>query len=105
MKKARGFENDFEDEIDEWRDSENRHDQNTEWDRKKDFAEMKAGGGGDVEIEIGVMNIMEAPEERDEVGGVVPPVIGPVHEEKSGHRGDRAGKRQPMEQAKLRAPV
>ncbi len=44
---------------------------------------MEAGRGAHVHVEIGVVDIMEAPEEGDHVIGPVPPPVGIIHEKKT----------------------
>src|SRR5688500_12077694 len=96
MKKTRGFENDFEDEIDERRDSERGNENHAERNGKQDFSKVKTRRRGHVEIEIGVMHIVEAPKKRNKMIGVMPPVIRPIHEKKGGAGGHEAGNWNPM---------
>ena len=42
------------------------------------LAEMKSRGGGHVQVEIGMMHVMESPEERNHVVRPVPPPVGVI---------------------------
>ncbi len=61
MKERRGFERDEENNEHDRRDAEQNDCERKKSNREKHLAKMKARGRADVEIEIGVVNIMEPP--------------------------------------------
>ena len=63
------FEDQFEDEIEERSDSENQDDDQAKWDRENDFSEVKARRGAHIEIEVGMVDVVKAPEKRDSMYG------------------------------------
>src|SRR3954469_10117765 len=82
VKHRRGFEHNLEHEIDQRRDPGQDHDQNPERDRKQNLAEMKSRRRSHIEVEIGMVDVMETPKEWQSMIRPVPPVIRPTHEEK-----------------------
>ena len=80
MKKRGGFESNKENEQHHGRDTEEKNSQGEERDGKHHFAKMESRGGGDIEIKVGVMDVMKAPEQRHHVIDVVPPPIGVIHQ-------------------------
>ena len=52
---------------------------------------MEAEGGGDVHVRVGVVDVVEAPEEGPGVVEAVPVVEGEVHEEDAGGHLDPEG--------------
>src|SRR2546423_4631462 len=99
MENAGRFKNDFEDQINQWRNSQEHHYEKAERNRKKNLAEVEACRGGYVEVEIGMVNIVETPEQRDAMGRVMPPVIRPIHEEKRHDRRHDPGQLEPVQQS------
>ena len=73
--------------------------QKPEGQRKQDLAEMEPGRRGYIEVEIGVVDVMEAPEQRDAVHRAMPPVIRPVHQQKRSDRRDERRQLDPVEQS------
>jgi hypothetical protein len=82
MKQGLGFKGDKKNEEHYRRDAEDRHCERKKPDREKHLAKMESRGGADIEVEIGVMDIMKSPEERDHVIGPMPPPIGVIHQQK-----------------------
>lgn len=101
MEESRGFEGDEESEQHHRRDAENNDREGEKPDREKHFAKMKSRGGTNVEIEVGVMNVVKPPEERDHVIGPMPPPISVVHEQKSCGHCDPARRLEPIEQTDM----
>ena len=62
---------------------------------------MKSRGGADIEVEIGVMHVMEPPEEWDHVIGPMPPPIGVIHQEERRDPSDPSGKGKPIQQTDM----
>jgi len=62
---------------------------------------MKTRGCGQIEIEIGVVDIVKAPANRHRMHGVMPPVVGPVHEQHARDRRCPDRDVQPMQQAEM----
>src|SRR4051812_5548616 len=69
--------------------------------RKKHLAEVETSGGGDVEIEIGVMNIMKAPEKRNDVVCPVPPPVGVIQQKKPARNRNPSRQPQPVQQTHM----
>lgn len=67
-----GEENAFVDNEFAKTDSENENERDANEGGENDFAEVKAGGGGDVEVWFGMMDAVEAPEEGNAVVEAVP---------------------------------
>ena len=99
MKNAGRFEHDLEDQINQRRYPEENDHEQPEGKRERDLAEMKTCRCRYIEVEVGVVDVMKAPEERDAVHRVVPPVIRPIHQQK--RHDSRGDSRQldPVEQA------
>src|ERR1043166_7549639 len=83
VKECRRFERDEENNQKNWPDTEERHGEGEEPRREKHLTEMKPGRRAHVEVEIGMMNIVKTPEERQHVIGPVPPPIGRSEEHTS----------------------
>lgn len=66
-----------------------------------DLADVKTMGGGDIHAGIGVMNAMEAPEERDAVVEAVPGVHPEVDEEEGSDEGGPSGQSEPIEKSEV----
>jgi hypothetical protein len=101
MKKGSRFESDEEDKQHDLVDAEDNNGERQKPDREKHFAEVEAGRRTDVEVEIGVVNVVKPPEERDHMIGVVPPPIGVVHEQIRGDNSNPARRLQPVQQTNM----
>src|SRR4026207_1674208 len=65
-------------------DAKNHHCKRKKSNRKNHLAKMESRSGAHIEIEIGMMNVVESPQERDHVIGPMPPPIGVIHQQKCG---------------------
>lgn len=65
-----------------------------------DLTDVEAMGGGDIHEWVGVMNAMEAPEERDAVVEAVPGVHPEIDEEEGGDEGGPGRQCEPVQKAK-----
>jgi hypothetical protein len=65
VKTGCGLECDKENREGQRSDAKEEQDERKKTDGEKDLAEMETGGGGYVHIEIGVMNIMKSPKQRE----------------------------------------
>lgn len=101
MKERGGFEGDEKDEEHDWGDAEEHDGQREKSHREEHLAEMKSCGGAYVHIEVGVMDVVKTPEERQHVIDPMPPPIGIVHEQKCRNGGDPMGRREPVEQTNM----
>ena len=70
-------------------------------DGENHFTEMKPGRRTHIHVEIGVMNIMKSPEERQHVVCPVPPPVGVIHQEKRRDHARPARGGNPIEQADM----
>ena len=68
-----------------------------------DFPEMKAEGGGHIQVGVNVVHVMEAPEQRDLVIGHVPVIKAQVEQQEAQSEFQRRRQREKMEQAKARS--
>src|SRR6266576_1159882 len=82
MKKRGALKREKEHEQHDWRDAENHDGQREESNGKNHFAEMKSRCRADIEVEVGMVHIVEPPKERDHMVGPMPPPICVVHEQK-----------------------
>ena len=101
VKERGGFEGDEESDEHHRRDAEEHRGEREERDREKHFTEMKSGRGAHIQVEVGMVDVVKSPEERDHVVGPMPPPIGIIHKQK---RGDGRGPRrsaQPIQQADM----
>src|SRR5207253_9347583 len=73
MKERRGLECDEEHDQHYRRDAKERHRKGKKANRENHFAEMKSCCGCHIEVEIGVVHVMKAPEDWDHVVGPMPP--------------------------------
>ena len=101
VKECRRFERDEENNQKNRPNTEERHREEEEPRREKHFTEMKSRRGAHVQIEIGVMDVVKAPEERNHVVGPMPPPIGIIHEQKRADCRGPAGQRQPVQQPNM----
>ncbi len=62
---------------------------------------MKSCGGTHVHVEIGVMHIVEPPEEGHHVVGPMPPPVGIIHEEKRRDHREPARQLSPVQQTNI----
>jgi hypothetical protein len=88
MKERRGFESDEENHEHDRRDAEENDCERKKSDREKHLAKMKARGRADVEVEVGMMDIVKSLEERDHMIDPMPPPVGVVHEQIRGDDGN-----------------
>jgi hypothetical protein len=77
-------EHQFIDQVGEGQDTDEDHLEEAEDGGIEHFAEVEAEGGGDVHVRVGVVDVVEAPEEGPGVVEAVPVVEGEVHEEDAG---------------------
>src|SRR5437899_7572830 len=82
MKESGGFERDEENNEHHRRDSEERDSERKKSDREKHLTKMKTRGRAYIEIEIGMMDIVKSPEEREHMIGPMPPPVGIINEPK-----------------------
>ena len=101
MKERRRLKRNKENKQHNWSNAKKRDGERQKTDREKHLAEMKSRGRAHVEIEIGMMDVMESPEEGNHVIGPVPPPIGIIHEQKCGDASDPSGHHQPVQQANV----
>src|ERR1700732_3226668 len=101
VKEGSGFEADEENEQCDRVDTEENDGEREERDREKHFAEMKSRGRADVEVEIGMMDVVKSPKERDHMVNPVPPPIGIIHEQKRGVKRYRSRQVDPVQQTKI----
>ncbi len=101
MKQSGGFERDEENKEHHRRDSEERDSERKKSGREKHFAKMKARRRAYIEIQIGMMDIVKSPEEREHMIGPMPPPVSVIHEQKRGDDGDPSRRLQPIQQAKM----
>src|SRR5262249_20668666 len=88
MKTNGGFKCDEEDNESHRSNANKKHDEREETDRKEYLAEMETRGGSHIHVEIGVVNIVKAPEKRNHVIGPVPPPVGVIHQSESRDGGE-----------------
>jgi hypothetical protein len=62
---------------------------------------MKTRGRAYIEIEIGMMDIVKSPEEREHMIGPMPPPVGIIHEQKCGDECDPTWQLEPIEQTNM----
>src|SRR5207245_11007326 len=96
MEERRSLECDKEHDQHYRRDAKERHRKGKKADGKNHFAEMKSRGCADIEVKIGVVHVMKAPEDWDHVVGPMPPPIAVIHQE------DRRAARAPTREGKPR---
>ena len=84
MKKGCCFKGDEENEQHRWRDTEEHDSERKKSGREDHFAKMKSRGRAHVHVEIGMVHVVEAPEEWEHVICVMPPPIGVIHEQECG---------------------
>ena len=101
MKQRRGFEGDEKNEEQHWRDPENQDSKRKKPDREKHLAEMKSRRGADIHIQIGVVHVMESPEERNHVIGPMPPPVGIIHQQKRSDASGPPGRSDPVQQTDM----
>src|SRR5260370_12636254 len=96
MKERRGFESDEENNEHDLRDAEENDCERKKSDREKHLAKMKARGRADVEVEVGMMDVVKSPEERDHMIDPMPPPIDIVHEKIHGYDGNQSHRFYPI---------
>ena len=101
MKESGGFERDEENKEHHRRDSEDRDSERKKSDREKHFAKMKARGRAYIEIQIGMVDIVKSPEEREHMIGPMPPPVGIIHEQNRGDERDPTWQLEPIEQTNM----
>src|SRR5260370_4967705 len=101
MKEGGGLERDEENKEHHRRDSEERDSERKKSGREKHFAKMKARRRAYIEIQIGMMDIVKSPEEREHMIGPMPPPVSVIHEQKRGDDGDPSRRLEPIQQAKI----
>src|SRR5260370_31174588 len=79
MKEGGGFERDEENKEHHRRDSEERDSERKKSGREKHFAKMKARRRAYIEIQIGMMDIVKSPEEREHMIGPMPPPVSVIY--------------------------
>ena len=84
VKQNRGFEHEKEDDHGNWAHANKEDREQEKGDRKKHFTKMKPGSSAHIHVEIGVMDVMKPPKERDPVIGPMPPPVSVVHQDESG---------------------
>src|SRR5262249_11290372 len=80
------------------RDADEAHLDDAEHRRKEHFAKVKAEAGGNVEIRINVMNVVESPQPRDLVVREMPVVKVQIEEQESGNQLRPRGERHEVDQ-------
>src|SRR5438477_12164444 len=96
MKECCHFEAKEKNEQHDRRDPESDDGQCEESNGKNHFAEMKSSCRAHIEVEVGMVHIVEPPKERDHVVGPMPPPIGVVHEQKGCDCASPCRQRQPV---------
>src|ERR1051325_7824433 len=95
------FKTDKEHEQHDRTDTEEHHGQCEKPGGQDHFAEVKSGGRAHIHVEVGMMDVMKTPEERDHVHGPVPPPVCVIHQQKRGDNRCPMGKVQPVKQSDL----
>src|SRR5947207_6776075 len=99
MEETGRFEHDFKDQVDQRGNSEKNNHEEPKRDRKKNLTEMKARGGAHIEVEIGVMDVVKTPEQGNAMSRIMPPVVGPIHQEECDDGSDKPWQFDPIEQS------
>ena len=73
----------------------------TEGHREQNLDEVKAEGGCYIQVRIQMMHVVEAPENREDVVGSVPPVKGEVHKHEGEEKLEGSRKRYQSQQAEI----
>jgi hypothetical protein len=81
VKERGGLEGDKENEQHDRGNAEDNNGERQEPDREEHFAEVESRGRADVEVEIGVVDVVKPPEKRDHVISVMPPPVSVIHEQ------------------------
>src|SRR5580704_214441 len=92
------FERDEKDHEHYGSNAEDHHCERKKADGKDHLAKVKPRGGAHIEIEVGMMHVMKAPEKRHHVIGPVPPPVGIVHQQKRRDGSGPRWKREPVQQ-------
>ena len=97
MKKCCCFQAQEKNKQHERRDPESHDGQREESNGKNHFAEMKSRCRAHIEVEIGMVDVMEPPKERDHMVGPMPPPIGVIHEQKGRDPDNQSWQTQPVQ--------
>src|SRR5438270_2994916 len=98
MKKRCSLECNKEDDQHYRRDAKERDRKGKKSNRENHFAEMKSRCGCHIEVEIGVVHVMKAPEDWDHVVDPMPPPIGVIHQQKRCDDSGPVGEWEPVQQ-------
>src|SRR6266567_6807878 len=98
MKKCCHFEAQKKNEQHDRRDPESHDCQREEANGKNHFAEMKSRCRAHIEVEVGMVHIVEPPKERDHMVGPMPPPVCVVHEQKCCDCASPDRQRQPVQE-------
>src|SRR4029450_11129399 len=98
MKEGLGFKGEEKNKEHYRSNAENQDSKRKKPHRERNFTEVKSRGGADIHIQIGVVHVMESPEERNHVIGPMPPPVSVIHEQKCSGPSGPSGQSDPVYQ-------
>src|SRR6266508_1232609 len=96
MKEGRSFKCDKECDEHYRCDAKDHHCHRKKSDRKNHLTKMESRGSAYIEIKIGVMHVMESPEEGNHMVRPMPPPVGVIHQKKRSDASDQKRHAKPV---------
>src|SRR5438874_1834248 len=101
MKQRRAFEGDKETQQRNWSDAKDEDSDREKSGRENHLAKVKTRRRAYVHVQVGVMNVVKSPEQRNHVVRPMPPPIGIIHKQKCRDDPGPTRKRDPAKQTEM----